>query len=86
MVIWKYQLALEDDFECTMPKGAEILSVQLQGYGVNPQMWVRCDPHAPDTTVKLHCRGTGHPVNADWQHIGTVQRDPYVWHFFKEDD
>ena len=40
--IWKYQLDTTDKQTITMPFGAEILSVQMQG--LNPCMWVLVNP------------------------------------------
>lgn len=76
--IWKYELKTLDMQFITMPKGAKILTVQVQNN--TPCLWCLCDPHpsVPEVTREIHIMGTGQEV--DWWtqglkpvYIGTYQ-------------
>lgn len=66
--IWKYELRAEEHFAHLMPKGAEILSVQVQR-GV-PQMWARVDPTAEKERRHFGVYGTGHRVPDESEGVG----------------
>ncbi len=79
--IWKYKV--ENIIE--MPKGAEILSVQIQ----NVEMFNACIWAKVSSENKLEKRqflvvGTGHTFDdTDMVYIGTYQDGPFVWHLFE---
>lgn len=73
--IWKYPVRVTDRLIVEMPKGAEILCVQVQRD--EPCLWALV---TPDTTTEkrfFEMFGTGHPVPSDMgiarQYIGTFQ-------------
>lgn len=82
--IYKYPVPLTDDFTLDLPKGAKVLTVQMQ-HG-EPQLWVLVDPE--NYTVKRSFRlvGTGHsvPTVGIW-YINTFQLDngSVVFHLFE---
>lgn len=87
MVVHKYRVGLTDLFAVEMPRGAQILDVQVQ-HGT-PQMWALVDPEAPVERRQFRLAGTGHRVEmyGDQQpkHVGTFQLDggALVFHLFE---
>lgn len=82
-VIWKARLGT--DGEVSMPKGAEILTVQTQHE--IPCLWFKCDPSAEIETRKFSIIGTGHPITVDeGEYIGTFQVNDgaFVFHLFED--
>jgi hypothetical protein len=80
-VIFKYPFEVAGMFQIPMPKGAEILAVQLQGG--QPCIWARVDPKAPRVLRQFWVLGTGHPMPEDpGDYVGTFQMDPFVWHLY----
>ena len=86
--IFKYEIPIEDEFELELPKGAQVLTFQIQ-YG-KPVIWAIIDPEE-DISEKINFRlfGTGHPIKKNvigLSYIGTAQmaNGQLVWHLFKE--
>lgn len=82
-IIYKYPL--EKD-EVILPKGAQILTVQIQRNSLF--VWALVDPHQEETeTRKVERYGTGEliPEIAGHIYINTVFEfeGTYVWHFFQ---
>lgn len=83
--IWKYTLSVSDHPFITMPKGAKVLSVDVQHGDV--QVWVLVDPEAPKELRGFRVAGTGQPLEEkieSMRFIGTVQIGDLVWHIFEE--
>lgn len=81
LTIWKYPIPIQGEFTLNMPKGARVLTVQLQ-YG-EPMIWMLVD-----LTVERHDRvfalvGTGYAVPAG-DYVGTFQLmgGNLVYHLF----
>ncbi len=72
--IWKFPVPVRDEFTVSMPTGARLLSVQVQG-DIGPQLWALCSPDAELVTRKLAVRGTGHGCDNlnDSAFVGTFQ-------------
>jgi len=84
MIIWKFDLAIQESNTITMPEGAEIVHVGVQ-YGTL-RIWVKCDPLKPDTNRVFRIFATGHEFDErDLIHIGSVFTEGglYVWHIFE---
>lgn len=84
--IHKYEIPIEDDFTISLPKGADILSVQIQ-CGV-PQMLAMVDTTAKSVERNFRVIGTGNPIGSfprGYQHIGTFQlyKGSLVFHLFE---
>ena len=82
--IWKYTV-MTDEFTHQMPKGAEVLDVQVQS-GV-PHLWALVDDIAPMERRRFATVGTGHPLPdeiSDGKHVGTFQLHggALVFHLF----
>jgi len=89
MIIWKYELPVDDDFELTMPEGSQLLSIQIQLGTNNPCLWVLIDPNLPMVKRKFRTYRTGHSM-PDGVHIkkyiGTYQvryGETLVFHVFE---
>ncbi len=78
--IWKYKV---DVGTIMMPKGAKILTVQMQND--SPHMWVIVDVDAELEERVFEIHGTGHNIrNIDeYEYIGTYIDNPFVWHLFE---
>lgn len=69
--IWKYEIPLEDTFSLSMPEGAQVLTVQLQG-GI-PSLWAMVEPSAPQEERRFAVIGTGNPIGEVGDYIATIQ-------------
>ena len=81
--VFKWTLAITDLQALSLPKGAQILSVQVQNE--LPQLWALVDPAAEKEKRTIAIYGTGHPVpDNPGDYIGTVQmlNGRLVWHIF----
>jgi hypothetical protein len=82
--IFKYELR-SDGINISMPKGAEILTVQSQNRTLC--LWALVDPEADKEIRYFEVFRTGHPVGYDMgvtrNYIATVQDGSFVWHVFE---
>lgn len=82
--VYKFQLGITDVQTIQMPKGAKILTVQVQSaYG--PCVWALVDPSQELENVKIRIAGTGHPIKEDIvKYIGSfqLQGGALVFHAF----
>ena len=86
--IWKYVLPINDKVAILMPRGARILSVQMQGEILC--LWALCDPAEPLQNDRyFRVAGTNHPIddNDDLFYLDSVQMRAsevrLVWHVFE---
>lgn len=70
MVVYKYELPLEDMVRIEMPVGAEVLTVQTQ-HGV-PQIWALVRPGRTEVR-RFRVAGTGHNISVAGPYVGTFQ-------------
>lgn len=85
MKIYKYMLPVDNSVEIQMPKGSQLLCVQLQHE--RPYLWALVDPSLPTITRKLAIYGTGHQVDdAPGNYVGTFQLHggQLVFHVFDQ--
>ena len=82
--VWKYPLIIDGTFVITMPKGSEVLTVQIQD-GV-PCLWALVDPSQPKEARHFALTGTGHARDDldEAVHVGTFQMrgGDLVFHVF----
>jgi len=84
--IHKYELAVTDHQQVSLPNGYEILTIQMQ-HG-KPCLWVKIDPERTASEVKIIIRGTGHQfTDNDVKYISTFQMNDgdLVFHAFIKD-
>jgi len=84
--IWKFPLEITDLQEVLMPKGAEILTVQMQEQTLC--IWAKVNPEKEFETEirKIRIIGTGHKFNDEnLKYIGTTQMygGGLIWHVFE---
>jgi hypothetical protein len=89
MMIYKYPLEILDYPEVVLPKGAKILTIQVQNG--NPWIWALVDTSINEyESRRLRIVGTGHPFEDfdDWEdYITTIQlmEGRLVFHIFGEE-
>lgn len=82
ITIFKYPFKIQDSFTISMPKGAKVLSVQIQS-GI-PCMWAQVDNTKPKEDREFFIIGTGNLVPSDKLiYIDTFQYTSYVWHLYE---
>ena len=82
MRIYKYGLECVDTQAVMMPKGAEVLSVQLQDGELTA--WAKVDTTAKREPRVFRIMSTGYDTVEDGLHyLGTVPRGEFVWHVFE---
>ena len=79
--IYKYALAVEDEQDVPMPKGAELLHVDVQQD--QACLWARVDDQAETATRRIIIHGTGHPAG-DEPYVGSfmILGGSFVGHVF----
>lgn len=85
--IWKFPMNVNDRVRLSMPKGAEILTVQTQNE--TPCIWALVDTENEKEERYFEIFGTGHPVPVDMgverKYINTFQLrgGSLVFHLFE---
>ena len=75
-------LDFNEEFIIKIPKGAEVLCVQMQNDA--PQIWAIVDPNAEEEERKFLLAGTGWDQDlSKYRYVGTFQALPFVWHLFE---
>ncbi len=87
MQIWKWPLEVTDLQQVQMPRGAKVLSVQMQ-YG-RPKVWALVDEREPQEPRSFATFGTGNPLPPDGHYgrfLGTYQfhGGNLVFHVFEQ--
>jgi len=82
--VWKYEIEVEDSPTIMAPGPLSIVHVEA----VNGRLavWVNVQPGAPEESVHMEVRGTGHPSPDPWTclHRATVLDGPFVWHVYEQ--
>lgn len=86
--IWKYELETLDIFGLEMPRGAEVLTVQMQHE--KPCLWALVDASEDKENRIFTIHGTGHHVSSAENkfYVGTYQLmgEDLVFHLFELKD
>ena len=84
--VYKYSVPMKDKFYIEMPKGAEILCVQVQHE--RPHIWALVDPSEEIQRFIFRLAGTGGDIDDKLvlKYIGTFQMDDgiFIGHLFLE--
>ncbi len=84
MVIHKYRMEIEDNFQVEIPQDFSPLHIGIDPKDGNLYLWASVDTNSEMTHKTFYCRGTGH-IEPIAKYIGTVPMDNgFVWHFFME--
>lgn len=80
--IGKYALLGAQIERVNVPRGARVLTVQMQGAQVC--LWALADSREPLVTMTVWVFGTGFEMPEEvGRYLSTVQtRDGFVWHYF----
>lgn len=87
--IYKYALEIEREQTIEIYEYADLLTLQVQNFEI-PTLWAIVDTSQKEITVTIHMFGTGWIIDLPafngyhYKHIGTVQIDGLVWHYFLE--
>ena len=82
--IHKYTLAVMDEQTLLLPRGARIMTIQVQAG--QPQLWAYVDPTKPKEARKIRVIGTGRMIDDDpGDYLGTFQMHAgaLVFHVFE---
>ena len=71
LTVWKYPIPIQDDIRIEMPRGAQMLTVQVQ-HG-DPCVWALVDPSLDPEPRRFRLAGTGHPITEAVRHVGSFQ-------------
>lgn len=83
MKIFKYEIPIEGDFTLQLPKGAKIISFQLQKE--TPVIWAIVNEQLELETRYFEIVGTGFDfISTCREYIGSIQQDIFVWHLFED--
>jgi len=85
--VWKYKLTANDYIDVEMPKGAEVLTFQIQ-FDI-PCIWCLVDPDAEKESRRFRLAGTGHDIKEDnLKYIGSCQvhEGALIFHLFEVED
>ena len=69
MTIWEYPLVVTDAQVLTIPKGAQIVAVQVQGN--SPCLWAIVDQSEETERRVIRTFGTGHEILPSFLKFGT---------------
>lgn len=82
--IYKYPLDIDHFQTLEVPEGAAQLHFGIQE-GI-PCLWMVVDPEEKKNKYEIAMLGTGwersNDFFDDYEFIGTIQKDGFVWHFF----
>ena len=89
LTVFKYPVPLGDYFKLALPKGARVLSVDVQ-YG-QPQLWALVNPDHKTEDRLFRFAGTGHPIEeapARLEFVATFQMKAgsLIFHIFEVKD
>lgn len=84
MKVFKYPLIMITDQGVKLPKGAEVLSVQVDNKTEMPALWAKVNPSNTAETRAIFILATGQPVPQKANRfISTFQSGQFVWHVFE---
>ena len=84
--IWKYAYSVGDRIITAVPKGAVLLSIQMQNGFIC--FWYELDPdQTAEVQRDFRIVGTGMPTpepRQEYVYHGTFQDGPFVWHAYEK--
>lgn len=86
--IWKFDVPIGlKQVTRPLPPGAQIVHVAKQADGAIT-FWAEFntlfqdEPHLFEERI-FRVFGTGHRIESDWDYVGTILDEPYVWHLYE---
>jgi hypothetical protein len=86
-IIYKYMLPLSAVTTIKLPDSFSVVLVGEQQGAV--YVWIEMDAESKVSDYSFHVFGTGQPIPSNYQHLGSVIINPFVWHVYygwKEND
>jgi hypothetical protein len=81
--IWKYVITDSDGEQFAMPFGAIFRHIDIDPDRKGPALWFQVDPDRARETRTFAVFATGEQVPVDFEYVGTVKDDRYIWHIFE---
>jgi len=81
--IWKFPLLSTGPCEIDVPLPGAIRLVDRDPATGLGAFWAEVHPAAAVKARRFEIVGTGHPVPADAEHVGSFVQGDYVWHLFE---
>lgn len=88
--IWKFPIAIGSittisipaDDECPPNKPLAVLAGLDPATG-GPALWIELNPDAPRVERRFIIHGTGHEIDEDETHVGSLIDRDFVWHIYE---
>ena len=81
--VWKFAFSMRSmEIAISMPRGAEIVCINMQGS--IPCLWATVQPDNSSITRRFFVVGTGNPLPEDGIYRGTWFDGSFVWHLFEK--
>jgi hypothetical protein len=82
--IWKFPIPLGVITGVEVDPGASVKHVDADPASGHPAVWIEVDTDADKTERLFRVFGTGHEIEAGWEHRGSfVEHGGYVWHIYE---
>jgi len=89
-VVWKFPIAIGPITTISIPSSDEdhphkplAVLAGLDPATGGPALWIELDPDAPRVDRHFVVRGTGHPIDEDEIHVGSLIDRNFVWHIYE---
>lgn len=82
--IWKFPLSNAGVNSIPLPERASVRLVDLDPMTGIPTIWVELDDSDPKRVRRFLVHGTGHRIEPDEVHVGSVIQGSFVWHVFEQ--
>jgi hypothetical protein len=82
LTVWKFPLRW-GEVSVSMPKHARIVHIGIDPASDYPAVWAVVRPDNDTETRSFTVIGTGHEVQKESVHVGSLIDDVFVWHVFE---
>lgn len=80
-VVYKYKL--DSTSVLLLPMGSQVVHVGLDNRNYK-SIWILQDTSKDKIEYTFVIRGTGHEVEDNLWHVGTIPEHPFIWHVFQK--
>lgn len=81
--VWKFPLQVTKLTVVEAPADAPVRLAALDPASGAPAVWLEVDTEAPRVERRFRIHGTGHEVDEDEQHVGSMADRSFVWHVYE---
>lgn len=82
--IYKYEVPVNDEaMKVQTHAGAKVVLVGHQGMPRLACIWLEADTDSPIEYRWFRVFGTGHQIPPTYEHVGSYQAPPFVWHIYE---